>query len=257
MYLDNLGLALHDRYDRDHDPGDFARALQAHEQAVAGLPADAPERPRYLSNLAACLWAGDRDTADAGALARAIDLFGQAVAATPRDSPNLAMRLNNLALGLRDRHRLAGAERDLEAAREAFGAACAAAEASPGEGLRAARNWGRWAGERRAWAEAAQAFGLALDVTERLFQTQLVSAHKEAWLREASGVPAGAAHALVRSAGAAAAALVLERGRALLLSETLQRDRVDLEHLAGLGHGDLAARYRSAARRLGWGTADG
>jgi hypothetical protein len=120
------------------------------------------------------------------------------------------------------------------------------------EGLRAARNWGRWAEERRAWTEAAEAFELAINVAERLFRTQLVPEHKEVWLRETRAVPAGAAYAMTQSGNVATAALAMERGRALLLSETLERDRADLNHLVDLGLEDLAKRYRQAARRLAW-----
>ena len=36
----------------------------------------------------------------------------------------------------------------------------------------------------------------------------------------------------------------------MLLSETLERDRADLQRLGDLGRGDLAERYRQAADRL-------
>ena len=114
----------------------------------------------------------------------------------------------------------------------------------------AARNWGRWASARRSWTEAAEAYHAAMDLTDRLFRTQLFRSHKEAWLREAKALPAHAAYALARSGDASGAVQALERGRALLLSESLQRDRANLDHLMDLGHQDLAESYRQAADRV-------
>ena len=109
---------------------------------------------------------------------------------------------------------------------------------------------GRWASARRSWTEAAEAYHAAMDLTDRLFRTQLFRSHKEAWLREAKALPAHAAYALARSGDASGAVQALERGRALLLSESLQRDRANLDHLMDLGHQDLAESYRQAADRV-------
>jgi hypothetical protein len=43
---------------------------------------------------------------------------------------------------------------------------------------------------------------------------------------------------------------VLERGRALLLSDVLERDRADLGRLASVGHAGLADRYRRSAEEV-------
>lgn len=47
------------------------------------------------------------------------------------------------------------------------------------------------------------------------------------------------------------AVTVLERGRALMLSEALRRDVADLHRLTDVGRGNLTRRYRSSADRLG------
>jgi hypothetical protein len=184
-------------------------------------------------------------------LDRAIDLLATAIAATAPGSPGRAMLLNNLGLGLRDRHTSRRDPQALRRAVAAFREACAEGmRASAEEGLRAARNWGRWASARRSWPEAAEAYHAAIDLAERLFRTQLFRSHKEAWLREAKALPARAAYALAKSGDAAGAVLALERGRALLLSESLERDRANLDHLVDLGHREFAERYRRAAGRL-------
>jgi hypothetical protein len=52
-----------------------------------------------------------------------------------------------------------------------------------------------------------------------------------------------------RAGDARDAALALEGGRALLLSEALERDRAQVEDLRALGRHDLAVRYQRTAER--------
>jgi integrase/recombinase XerC len=72
---------------------------------------------------------------------------------------------------------------------------------------------------------------------------------KETWLRDAREVSVQAAYAFARTGAAAAASAALERGRALLLSEALQRDRAEVERLADMGRADLQQRYQAAVSR--------
>jgi hypothetical protein len=116
--------------------------------------------------------------------------------------------------------------------------------------LRAARSWGTWAGRRERWHEAAEAYTFGTAAADRLFQVQLVREHSETILRLTATLHANAAYALDKSGNSPAAAVAVERGRAVLLSEALERDRADLQRLLETGHRDLADRYRRAALRL-------
>ena len=58
-----------------------------------------------------------------------------------------------------------------------------------------------------------------------------------------------AAYALAMADDARGASQAFERGRALLLSEVLQRDRANLEQLAKAGRPDLGDRYEAAVSR--------
>ncbi len=116
--------------------------------------------------------------------------------------------------------------------------------------LAAALRWGHWASRRASWDEAAQAYGHALDAVQRLFREQLLRRHKEAWLEEAQGLPGAAALALVRAGRPVDAVEALERGRGMLLSEVLDRDRVDLTSLAAVGRADLMEAYDVVASAL-------
>ncbi|GAA1261293.1 CHAT domain-containing protein [Kitasatospora nipponensis] len=110
--------------------------------------------------------------------------------------------------------------------------------------------WGQWAARRESWSEAAQAYDYGLQAMERLFRAQLTRTSKESRLHDAQGLAVAAAYALARSGDTAQAAVAIERGRALMLSEALDRSRARLEHLAVIGRGDLVERYRSSAAVL-------
>ena len=114
----------------------------------------------------------------------------------------------------------------------------------------AARTWGAWADARQDWREAAEAYGCGLTALDRLFRAQLNREHKEQWLLEAQVIPARAAYATAKLNDPRSAVTALEQGRALLLADRLERDRIDLERLAGLGHADLAGRYRALTDSL-------
>ena len=78
---------------------------------------------------------------------------------------------------------------------------------------------------RSAWPEAVEAYGLGLEAVDRLYRIQLLRRHRETWLLAAEGLPLRAAYALAANGDPAAAAVTVERGRALLLSDALERDR--------------------------------
>ena len=77
---------------------------------------------------------------------------------------------------------------------------------------------------------------------------QLRRAHKQAWLREAQGLYSLAAFAQARIGNWQSAVVMIEHGRARLLSEVLERDRADLERLQTLGYTDQYQQYVQACR---------
>jgi hypothetical protein len=115
--------------------------------------------------------------------------------------------------------------------------------------LNAARGWGDWATERQSWAEADTAYGVALDVADRLRQHQLRRLEKEIWLRSAQGLGSQAGHAAARAGHLERAVVQIERARAQLLAEELSLARLDLARLAVMAP-DLASRYAALASRL-------
>src|SRR5207302_2902520 len=108
----------------------------------------------------------------------------------------------------------------------------------------------RWESSLGAWSRATSAYAKALEAVNRLFRIQLLRDQKEAWLSDSQGLPSEAAVALVRSGDVAGAILALESGRGMLLSESLDRDRIELDRLSAQGCEQLVDAYKSAADAL-------
>ncbi len=104
--------------------------------------------------------------------------------------------------------------------------------------------------ERREWREAAAAYNQARQAIDRLWRSQLLRGGKEAWLREAQGLPAPHAFSLVRLGDHQGAVEALEAGRAQLLGEALERNRRDLYALQGTPYEPYYTAYIQATRQL-------
>lgn len=182
-------------------------------------------------------------------LTRCLALAEQMVATAGTESTvnrSAAHLLLAQALGLR--FLTQGRDADLGRAVTAFRAACRTGlETNPAGAFQAALEWGPLAVRRKAWAEAGEAYQHGLHALRLLARAQLLRGNKEIPLRQAQGMAAGAAYALARAGRPQEAVVALETGRALMLSEVLERDRADLEQLEALGHADLYRRYRDAA----------
>jgi tetratricopeptide (TPR) repeat protein len=242
-----LAMALARRHGEYGALADLDRAIEGFEQALR----QHPEPAAVLTNLGNALHARYQVTGHASDLNAAIEALEQGVEATPSDSPDISNRLGNLANGLRARFELDGSPTDLVRAIDAYRRGCSEPdESAPLTDLNMAQRWARWAAERDSWPEAADAYKSALSATRRLFRLRLGRPAGELWLVTASAVPSEAAYALAKAGDMEGAALAVDRARALVLSETLARDRADLEHLAQQGHEHLRDRYRRAAEHL-------
>jgi CHAT domain-containing protein/tetratricopeptide (TPR) repeat protein len=244
--LTNLGNALLTRYMDRGDHGDLVRAVNVQIRAVERTPPgdwQLASRHNNAGNALARAWedAGDERLAELAA-----DHYRASLRLTAESAPERASREFNLATLLERR----GAEQQTEAVAMYSDAVRHGLNGSLEWALAAARRWGGWAAAREDWDEACQAYGHAMDVLQRLFRIQLLREEKEVWLAEWQGLPAEAAYAMVRASRFEDAAIALEVGRGLLLSEALDRDRADLDRLRVTGRADLADAYRAAAGAL-------
>jgi tetratricopeptide (TPR) repeat protein len=257
-YLDNLANALSDRYERSGDPADLDEAVHAYERAIGRLPARAPERLRIRANLAVGLLtryreAGARETGGAADLERAVAELTDVVARTPPGAPALVNRLNSLGVGLKYKFL-----RDNDPACLQQGRAALATASGPGGArdirwsLAAAATLAGWDAERAQWQEAAAGFRTAMATAESYLYVQVGRQSTEAAMRGFGGLHGDAAYALARTGKPAEAAAAMERGRAVLLSDALDRELV-LTRLRSAGREDLSAlaeRLRGASNRV-------
>ena len=263
-YLDNLANALSDRYEWAGDPADLGEAVQAYERAIGCLPESAPERLRIRANLAVGLLtryraAEDRQTAGTADLERAVAELTEVVARTPPGAPALVNRLNSLGVGLKYKFQRSD---DLACLRQGR-AALATASGPDGArdvrwSLAAAATLAGWDAERGEWEDAAAGFRTAMAIAESYLRVQAARQSEEAAMRGFGGLHGDAAYALARTGKPAEATAAMERGRAVLLSDALDRELV-LTRLRSAGREDLAAlaeRLRDASDRLGELTAD-
>jgi tetratricopeptide (TPR) repeat protein len=244
----NLGNVLHQRHDVTRHPEDIARAVRELEAALERTPEGSADRPGYLNNLAATLSARAAEPHGAGGdLERAVGAASEAVRLCPPESARRATFLVNLGNTLAERYDRSRALDDLFAAREAYrSAAETGLFAGPADAFAAARNWSEWARDRREWKEVADAYAYGEQATGALVRAQLLRADKESWLRDVEGLITDGAFALVACSRPREAAVALERGRALLLSEALEREQADLSRLEA-NRTELAARFRRSA----------
>jgi CHAT domain-containing protein/tetratricopeptide (TPR) repeat protein len=252
--LNALGAGLLARWELTQNAGDLNRAVASWEEALDLAPPGDPTRPLRLDSLGVGLRTRFAALANPADLDRAVDYLIEAVRLEPQGSPDLPGRYNNLANALSDRYTASGDPADAEAAEVAWQGACRTGLAvHPEAALAAARGWGNFASGRGEWAVAAQAYSLGAEASEQLFHVQLLRGDKESWLHGARGLHAHGAYALARAGDVRAAVTLLEKGRARLLADTLERDRAHLERLQELGHAELYERYTRAAARISVG----
>lgn len=113
MFLNNLGLALGDRYERTGAMADLEQAIQVAQEAVKATPSDDPDRATRLNNLGLLL--GDR-CERTGAMndhEQAIQVAQEAVEAAQSDHPDQPLFLNNLGNRLGDKYSITGTMNDL------------------------------------------------------------------------------------------------------------------------------------------------
>jgi hypothetical protein len=106
------------------------------------------------------------------------------------------------------------------------------------------------------WAEAAQAFATSIEAAEVLQPDALTMISRREHGRESDATPRLAAYCLARAGKLTEAVVMLERGRARIVGDALDRDHARLDRLRG-SHPALHRRFREAVERVNrLGTAD-
>ena len=117
--MNNLALALSDRYTWLGDVADMDDAVRNAERAVALTRGDSPtlpNLPKYLTTYGSARFDRYSRTGKLADLEATIVSYQRAVTLTPSDAPDFTDYLHNLAVGLRARYHHTGNAADLETA---------------------------------------------------------------------------------------------------------------------------------------------
>jgi tetratricopeptide (TPR) repeat protein len=250
---------VHDNYSKilvrlHHLSGDteaLSQAILASLTALRTCPANSPDLSMVLSSLASAYYAQFLATRNQRFLDEAVNAAREAVENGGARSSRLAEIRIRLMRLLRERHQTFGSEEDLLQAQTLYKDSIGEPEAlSTLDGLMTGREWGDWAYERSAWADAAAAYEVAYTALWELLDAQADQVSKDVFLMTTQALPQRYALVLCKQGKFAEAVQVLEAGLCRSLAESLQADDPEIETLNQEGYSTLVTELRSARSRL-------
>lgn len=230
-------------------PADLREARVVLESALRTGEVENRTKSSILMLLAYCEAVRAERDGDDEAADRSMDRFEELTRLMPEGSMEAMAVQTTLANALQAKASASQLPEDATRAYRASRAVCSHAGASPLATVPCAEGWGHLGWRRQDYAEVAEAYGHAVTGLQAISVLYPRREDKQDWLGRAGSMAARAAFALARLNRAEEAVEVLEAGRAVLLSEALDRQRVDLDRLGAVGHGELRERYERAAAR--------
>jgi tetratricopeptide (TPR) repeat protein len=231
MYLSNLGLALRCRFEVTDATRDLDKSIAAAKEAVEmAAAAGDPNLAMYYSNLGDALHSRFELSEQPADLDIAIEIGWAAIEAAPEGHPGRAEFLCNLGEALYARGETATSVTALSEAAHVFRDASAVIGAPIDLRASAAYRWGWAATASQQWAEAAQAYSVAVDLAALVASRQVDRTDRERRLATLSGLGSAAAAACLQAGQADRAVELFEQGRAVMFSQTLDA-RSDLGEL--------------------------
>ena len=253
--LSNLTVLLTRRFHEGRNMADLDRAIQAAEEALESVPGEEPgARARAQTALAHALLQrhglprGADDHAHADDLARAVDLARSAARGAPNGAPATTERLGVLMAALRARYDYAPNATDLTEAIDLARQVLRTELGPPSSRLETVEECASWAARHGAWEPAAELYAACVDLMARLASPDRHSDTRQYWLSRWALLTQRASASALNAGDPQAAAVLLERGRGVLLSQTfdLREDLADLR----AHDGDLADRVERLRRQL-------
>ena len=247
-FMSNLGNVLLLRFELSRDTDDLDDSIDRHTQALDATPDGDADKPTRLANLGAALLRRF-ESADLDAdLIAATDALERAKATMPLAHRDRTRVLVNLAsarwLAAERTGNVADVDRMLEESREA----ARNTAASLVHRAHAARYWGLAATFKQDWDQAAEGFGLAIELVALAVPWELDRADQEFRLSEFVGLGSEAAAAAIEAGDLAHAVELFEQGRAILFSQILD-SRSDITELRE-AHEALADRFVHCGNNL-------
>ena len=233
------------------DPGRVDLAIELLTRARDDMPAGDPQRAAAEAKLSQGLGLRSLLRGDLTGLRAAVTDFRAAYSAMPPGSPyeagmlgGLASLLVALAAGTGDQDDV---ERAIEAARRAV---AVGSDRHPASAFDTALQWGTAMWRLGRLDLAGEGYATALRILHDLTRTQLTARDKDARLARAQDVTARAAVALAYAERPEEAALAVETGRAVALSEALGIEQARILDIAARDHPALVSAYEETAAEL-------
>ena len=248
----NLALAYSDRIKGDR-ADNIERAIAAYKQALTvriqtARPIEWAQTTMNLANSYSDRIQGDR----AENIEQAIASYEQALTVMTQTTMPIdwATTTMNLANAYSDRIQGDRAE-NIEQAIANYHSSLTIFEPArlPDDCRRTARNLANLYSDQQRWSEAVPIYNQALTAAEILYQSATLLDSKSASLSETADLPRRAAYAFARTEDHSKAILTLEKGRARGLSETLDRDRANLDDLKAQNN-PLYTQYQTITQQL-------
>ena len=233
------------------DPGQVDLSIDLLTRARDGLSATDPQRAAAEAKLSQALGLRSLLTNDVAGLREAADAFDATRAAMPAASPYQAGMHGGLATLLLALAARTGHPDDID---RAVGTARAAVQDGldrhPASAFETALQWGTALWGLGVLDLAGEGYASALRILHDLTRTQLTAVAKDVSLARARDVTARAAVALAYANRPGEAALAVETGRAVVLSEALGIEQARILGNAVRSHPLLTQAYQEAAAEV-------
>ena len=220
--LSNLAAALVHRYRRDENEQDLDHAIDLAAQAAAVTPPFGLGRASCLSTQGTALYLRFQRTGEQADLAAATAAAEQAVQAAVDCDPFRAEYLNTLATCVHSRFTITGNPKDLAEATARWQEAVRTSSAPAEQRLAAAWAWAHSAMEAQQWSLAVEGYTAAVKVLPAVARRGLDRVVQEANLSRWPGLAGDAAGCAVLAGRPDQAVELLERGRSLLWTQSLE-----------------------------------
>jgi tetratricopeptide (TPR) repeat protein len=244
----NLGTKFRLRYQQTRDVSDLNESILKIRQAIESTPDGLSNRDVYLNNLGYNLGLRYAHTHEIADLDEAIQVETQAINSTPLDNINLVVYLSNLGNDFQRRYEISGDKADLKEASNRLQEAWGCLNAVPFQRVKAAA---RCLKLLALQGEIETAVNLGKAVVELLpiVQGNLLDRGDQQFVMSSfDGVVTDLCALLLESNNVADALRYLEQGRAVIISQLMDR-RSDVLDLAAQ-YPDNSCRYRSLVNEV-------
>jgi tetratricopeptide (TPR) repeat protein len=246
-YLGTLADALQFRFAQTDDPADLDEAVSLARASVAAAPVGHHDQLVHLTSLNELLLTRGSATRSLADMSEAVSA-ARAVVDSAKGTALLARARSTLARALQVRYHVAGEVSDLDAALAVWRGAAEDRLASPANRLRAGQALGVLSAMHERWSDAVDGYAIAVEMMPLAAWRGAGRSSREHLLTQYAGLGPDAAACAIAAGDLGRAIELLEHGRGVLWSQTLET-RTDLTALREAAPA-LAARLSAVRSEL-------